>query len=158
MTKISTIHDRLVTVVAGAVDSSYARIPNPYDVANNSIQYLRRGYGIGFADSLVSRRNVKTQLFESRNFFIVLTREHNVSETDVDDRTALEKDLIEEKFKVAKAIELDVVLTDAIKADYVGDTGLSFFSSLDDFGTNLNTDKFIRVDLTVAVEYVENLS
>lgn len=100
MSKISDVYDTILTTV-GTLFPSKTRIPNPYLIEDNPIQYLEDGYGVRiFPESPAPSEYCRFS--RTRIFSIVLSKE--VITTDIQtiqyDTTA--KELLEEVYTLQK--------------------------------------------------------
>lgn len=158
MTKISELNDTVRGLLSTTL-TGYAEIPDPYDIPNNSKLYLRQGYATGYGPAEQVRRQGCPFFTERRNMQIFLIRENIASSTDPDDRTSIEKTLMEDAYLVKKAIELDNTLGgDVTDMTFVADTGLQYIVPVNDQDAPTNRDKFYAIELTFEVEYQENIS
>lgn len=76
MSNISTVHDQILTRLGFLCSSntSYLRIPDPYDLTNNGEIFLRKGYGLKYDGASPSESEFNQYAF-SHTFTVVLTRE-----------------------------------------------------------------------------------
>lgn len=148
-TKVTAIRDNLVSLVAGALDAEYLRIPNPYSAGDNNQLILNRGYGVAIGGAQRVDMELCKMAME-RTFNIVLVRVAAASEHDVTTRDAIEIGLLEDVQSIRNDIELDSTLSgQAIRTDYVGDSGIEFLINQD------SGFKYFSISISVAVTYQE---
>lgn len=146
-TKISDIYDALDTLISTAL-TGYIRLPDPYNTTDNPELYLRKSYGIAFSDDTNTNRKTGCNISISQDFVIPLINAVYTTDTNSTAHASTEKALLEDKFKVIKALELDNDLGGkAMKAAYVGSSAISYLEG--------DRDKYIFTELLLSIEYLE---
>lgn len=150
MSKISQIVDKLSEVVEACIPG-VTEIPNPYEPEVNNDLYLQNGYGVGFADSTNTNRNLGNKISIEREFMVMLFRIVAATPQDTAAIKTSAKDLLEDELKIIKAIEsnrdLDKI---AINAQYTGSGSVEFLAG--DTG-----DRYFQLIISISVEYSEVL-
>lgn len=117
MTKISTLHDAIVTKISSNL-SSYTQIPNPYDIPSNPKSLLTRGFGVAIGTGVRTDRLVGCQVSWERSFLITLVNYVNTTDTKITVRENITKGLLEDHYTLLTEFEIDGGLsgtaTDAI--------------------------------------------
>ena len=150
MSNISTIYDAYVTICAAELPT-YAKIPNPYNIADNSSVYHRQGYAIGYGSGFNTNRQLSCQYSENREFTVTLVTQVTAAITDFTAFNAIAKNLFEDRYKIVKAIEKDATLnTGQTSTRWVNDPGIEF----------LETDKakYFMIRAVFQSEFFENLN
>lgn len=75
MSKISTVYDGLITVLGTLYDSTYRRIPLPYDLQANKTIDVEKGYALKYNGEIPAGTQTTTSLGKVYNFSVVFTRE-----------------------------------------------------------------------------------
>jgi len=128
MSKISTVYDAVITamgVLFPSVDG-WTRIPNPYDVALNDDNFLRKGWGVRIGPS--ERADLELCNFSTiRTMSVVISREifnTGSNDTQFDD---IGKQLLEDIYSVqARFYEPDELLVEVsvVKIDPTSTSGV----------------------------------
>lgn len=138
---------RIPTVLTG-----YKRLSNPYRPEENADVLIKLGYGvkIGSAENLNSFLGCRL-LEERRQFTIVLTQKYYAREDDGAKKAEAERALLNDSFSLKKDIETNPQFGGiASSAAFVSDSGIQFVFN--------EKDRFIFNEITVAAQYVEDLS
>lgn len=123
-TKISSIYDALVTK-AGTLLPSHFRIPNPYAVEANNIQFLDKGWGIQVVSGVNTERHISCYLGVLRTINLVLTRRYFALDFDAAAKAVTEKDLLEDQFLFIEDLEREPTLGGLVaKLKYASDSGV----------------------------------
>jgi hypothetical protein len=149
MSKISSIHDAMITRLA-AVLSSHRRLANPYQLPRNITLNLNQGYGVAMGGATGTRR-LGSYLQLAREFRVSITREVFALDEAADAHAIYHKDLLEDQLLVIKDFEINSTLNDtAIMVAYQSDSGVSF----------VDTDKgsIASLETTFLVTYQEDLN
>lgn len=150
MSDISTIYDGLHTLVSGEL-TGYFRLPNPYAIEENPEFFLKKGYGIGIGGAEAGNATHTCKFQIIRGFSIVLISLASATESDAEQRGSLEKNLMEDGFKVIKALEIDETITTGDNnAIWLTDTGIEFLLG--------ERQKFYRLQIDINVRYFEQLT
>lgn len=147
MTAVSDIYDALETLIGTALPG-YVRLPDPYSVEDNPELFLRKGYGLAFGDDSNTNRKIGcNQVSISQDFVVPIINEVMATNTS-STHAKFEKSLLEDKFKVIKALELDNDLSgNAMNARYVGSSAITYLEG--------DRDKYILTELFLSIEYLE---
>jgi len=149
MSRISTVYDTLVTTLT-ALYPSHVRLPQPYKPEENNKIYLRKGWGIVMAAGENDQINISCEVHVTRTFNVVLTRQYFGLEHDVSTKEDVEKDLMEDQFLLINEVESNVTQNEMLtSASYVSDNGIEFVLQ--------GSDRFLILNTTLAVKYVENV-
>lgn len=147
MTKISDIYDAIVLKIETALPT-YARLPNPYDIEDNSAVILRKAYGIAIGGGVNTERFVGCLTTWSRDFTVGLVTQVVNLQNDALNRALIEKALLDAHRSLLLAFETDPSLGGiAIKCVVVDDTGISYLAG--------ERGKFVAIELGLSVEYME---
>lgn len=151
MTKVSDVYDKLETIINNTL-SDYAELPNPYTLEFNTSLFLKKGYGLAFGGGRNTNRSVCQLISTARIFSILLVNLVTTTANNAVQREAIDKALLEDSFKIVKAIENDSDLSgSAAKAIFLEDSGVEFI----DIGEN--QQKFVVNELTFEIEYFDTL-
>ena len=150
MSKITDAYNativRLETLFPSA--SGWVRLPNPYKPEENPDLYLKQGWGFVFGPASNTQRTV-CQITVERSVTIVLARKVDSLENDAVSKQATELQLLEDQFLLIQDLEQDSTINGTtMYTRWVEDGGLEYIRS--------ETDKFLMVRTTVAIEYIEN--
>ena len=149
MATVTKVYDGLITLI-DANTTNYTRMADAYDVTNNDILRIVKGYSLGFgAGNNTERYLTKKELTLERSFILTFTKLYTAIETDPTTRATLEKSLMEDAFAVWKALETVSHLGTAqvANAKYIDDAGITYL-----FDENI---KAISIVSTISVEYFE---
>lgn len=126
MSAISTAYDALKTRIEAKLlpSSGWLKIPNPYEMENNSDGVLRQGYGIKIMDA-TSVQAITCNYHIDRTFGIVISRECMNTDHDADGIATVEKQIMEDLVLLIADFELNTTLnTGLIFCGYLGDGGI----------------------------------
>lgn len=150
MTKIADIYDAIITKVEATL-SGYSRIPNPYELDENTAIILRKAYGLAIGSGTNTERYVGCFVTWQRDYTLGLVCQVVNTENDAVGRAMVEKDIIDAHRLLLLAFEQDSTLAGVcIKAVITDDTGVQYLT-----GEN---GKFLAVELAISVEYQEPVS
>lgn len=151
MSLISTGFDALVARIESVLDASingYSRIPNPYNIEDNTELKLRKGYGVAMLAAENTNRQVNCKFSVSRNMEVVLTRLYTGKEEDAPGKSALEKLLLEDQYAIINDLEQDISINGStMYTRYVSDSGIEFVSGV--------TGRFFMLKTQFSLEYLE---
>ena len=149
MSAITNIYNVLETMIETALPT-YSKIPNPYVVEDNPELLMETGYGLAIGPGNNTERLVGCKKTYEREFVIVLINEVTTTDTNLDQREALEKSIVEDHYKVFSAIEVDPDLGGyAVKGVLLNDSGIQYLDT--------GIQKYILIEISVTAEYFENL-
>jgi hypothetical protein len=149
-TKIADIYDAIITLVSTELPT-YARIPNPYAIDENTALFLKRSYGLAIGAGVNTERYVGCHVTWQRSYTLNLITQVVNTENDTTGRASVEKDLIDAHRLILMAFETDSTLGgNCIKAVVTDDSGIQYIEGQD--------GKFLAVEISLAVEYQENLT
>jgi len=149
MSKITSIYNNLVSLCEGALPD-HKRIPNPYALEQNSELILEQGWGLVVSTGENTNRQIGCDKSYSRSFQIIITRKITTTDHNIDQRTAIEKQILEDLHLVWSALENDSDLTgQTAQTIQVLDGGLEFFEG--------DRAKYLGVIIDVFAEYFEQL-
>lgn len=152
MSKISTIHDAIVTLVSTNL-STYDQLPNPYRPELNNELYLQKGFGVAVGAGQRTDRLISCQLSWERIFQIVLTKQITTTAQNLSQLETISKDLLEDHFTILDALEKDTTLTQtAINSRIISDAGIEFLEIED------STGRYFVMVIDVLAEYLEDLN
>lgn len=119
----SIAYDALITRIS-AILFNHKRIPNPYEIGQNSDGVLRQGFGL----MIQGGRNVmkiSCNYEMERTFGIVICRESLNTDHDADGIASVEKQLMEDLNLLIRDFEANTTLnTGLIYTGYLGDNGI----------------------------------
>lgn len=126
----------------------YVKLSDSYETPDNAGIVLVKGYSVGFGPAeRTSDEFCQGFIRIRRSYQIVLTNVYTPT-LDADFRETLENNLMEDAFKVMKALERDPTLTgENINSFFATDNGLEYL--IDD------RKQFIIVVITASAEYYE---
>lgn len=154
MSLISTAYAALLTrieTVLGTVAGGYKRIPNPYEVPDNSEQELRKGYGLALLTGENTNRQVNCKVSINRNIEVILTRLYTGKIEDAPGKAALEQLLLEDQHKLINDFEQDVSINGStMYTRYVSDSGIEFVSGV--------SGRFFMLKTQFSLEYMEDFT
>lgn len=150
MSKISTIHDAIITKIEANL-TSYTRLANPYELELNPKTLLRKGYGVAISAGARSNRVVGCQVSYSRDFNISLINEILTTDDNRALKETAAKDLMEDHFTLLSKFEIDGGLSGvAIDGIVIADSGIQF--------VELDTATYYLIEIEISVEYLEDLT
>lgn len=147
MSAITSVYGALETFV-GAQLTSYKRIPNGYNIEANSELILTKGWALAIGAGSNSNRFQGCKHSTSRQVTITLVNQASASEHDLAGHKAQELAILEDCYKLRKAIESDPDLSTTVAiATWTDDSGVQILEG-DRF-------RFYRMALTFTIEYFE---
>lgn len=154
MSKISQIHDQLVSIVAGLLPT-YKKLPNPYFIQDNNELFLTKGFGIGVGAGNRTDRMLSCQFSWQRQFNIVLTHLVSTTDSNTTQRESIVKSMLEDHTLVIEAIEKNVQLNGSttglcIRAEALSDSGIQFLEGA--------TGRYFMIEIDVITEYLKDLT
>lgn len=150
MTKIADIKSAVETKLSTALGSSYARIPNPYSLDENTMLILRNGYSVAVGSGTNTDRLINCGTSWEREFVIGVVTQVVTTENNTTKRETFVQAILDAHRLVLQAFENDVTLGGlVIKALVAGDGGVSFIDGA--------RGKFLAVEISLLVEYLEDL-
>jgi hypothetical protein len=150
MTKVSLVHDALITLLESTL-TGYTRLPNPYQPDENTNLFLKQGFGLKLGTGENTNRTLGGFQFMRRTFTVVLTRQYFALESDADAKAATEKQLLEDALLIQKAIEEDqTVGGTSVSATFTRDSGIEFVSN--------QTERYMKTEIEILAEYFETLN
>jgi hypothetical protein len=153
MSLISSAFDAMIArleVVLDAQANGYTRIPNPYNLEDNTELKLKKGYGIGFLSATNTNRQVNCKFSVNRTMEVTLTRLYTGSEENASSKSNLEKLLLEDQYKIIKDFEQDITINgQTMYTRWESDSGIEFVAGA--------TGRFYALKTQFSLEYLENL-
>jgi len=149
MANLSSIYDGLITLIQTQLPA-YIRMADAYDVTNNDILSIIKGYSLAIKSGVNTQRNITcAELSSERTFELTLTNLYTANDNDPTGRATIEKSIMEDAFKVWKSLQAihslgGVQISGALYSD---DTGLEYLDTED--------GKAITVVSSILVEYFE---
>lgn len=132
--------------------SSHMRLTNAYNIADNPEPALRRGYALAIGSGENTEESLSSRITINRALIVVITRGLGGYHTDQAKKGDSEKSLMEDLFKVIRAVEKDPSLnhydpatTGIAHAKFVGDEGISI----------VEDTAFIQLRSSFIVKYFE---
>ena len=150
MSKISTIYDNFVTLVATELPN-HKQLPDPYNIEENMERILEQGFGVGFGAFTNTSRIVGGKISREVHLEVVITRMMAATRHDVTTLSTIQKSLHEDLFLIEKELCLnDPQLSGATsKAQLIGGVELEPVEG-DRF-------KYIRLGSSFLFEYFETI-
>lgn len=149
MSKIADISDAIVSSLQTTLPT-FARIPNPYAVSENTAILLKKAFGVAIGPGVNTQRYVGCLVSWERNYTINLITQVVNTENDTAGRFSVEKDLIDSHRAILMAFEGNSTLGGiCIKAIVTDDSGIQYVDG--------QQGKFLAVEMSLAVEYQESL-
>lgn len=150
MSTVSDIYDALVTKVSG-IATGYARLPDPYNITENSALIAKKAYGVAIGPGTNTERYVGCFATWQREFTIGLITQVVNTENDVTGRASVEVDLWEIQHELLRSFDADSALGGlVIKATVTSDTGIEYIEG--------QLSKFLALEIGLSVEYQESLT
>lgn len=154
MSLISTAIAALLTRIETVLDASnqgYKRLPNPYEISDNTELVLRKGYGLALQAAENTARQVNCKVSIARQIEVVLIRLYTGNESDAPGKLALEQLLLEDQHKLINDFEQDISINGStMYTRYVGDSGIEFVSGV--------TGRFFMLKTQFSLEYMEDFT
>jgi hypothetical protein len=150
MSTIETVYDTFTDKVAAAL-TGYARIANPYDLADNPDIILRKGYGVAIGPGTNTERFVGCIATWEANFVVGIILQVASTENNVDGRSTTERNLLEGVEALLIAFENDPSLSgNVIKAVVNSHSGIQYIPG--------ERGKYVAIEIDFTVEYLQTLS
>ena len=152
MSQVSTAFDLMIARLRTLFpdNEGYFQLTNPYDIADNNVQFLRQGYGLAMGPGTNSNRELSCKMSLVREFRVVLSRSLDALEFGIDNKDASAKLLLEDAFDVVKTFEKEFRLDDDFfNTAFISDSGVQPLA-VDDFSV-------IYLELTFNVELFDTL-
>lgn len=101
MSNISTVTDTIIQRLGYIYSSntSYTRIPDPYELPNNKEIFLRKGYGLKYNGASKEESEFNQYVF-NHSFSVVLTRENIKLESDTTPLDDVTQVLLEDVYRL----------------------------------------------------------
>ncbi len=148
MSKISSIYDRLHTVMASSL-SAYARLPDNYDIEGNPHLLIDKGYAIRPDAAENTNRSMGTKRSISRQFVVTFVQDITNAAHDAEKRSEIDKGLLEDQKTLLDALIDDPTLNgNASKAQFIGDSGLLVI-------TGPSSNQYMALDTLLQIDYFE---
>lgn len=137
-----------VETVLDAATNNYTRLPNPYNVEDNTEIKLRKGYGVALQAAENTNRQVNCKFSVSRTMEVVLTRLYTGYEENAVEKASTEKLLLEDQYKIINDLEQDVTINGTtMYTRWETDGGLEYVSG--------ETGRFLMLKTQFSLEYLE---
>lgn len=150
MSKISQIHDALISLIAGQL-STYIKLPNPYFIRDNNELFLKKGYGVAVGTGTRTDRLLSCQFSWQRDFHVVLTQLVTTTDSNTTQRETIVKNLLEDHTLVIEQIEKNTSLNGlCIRSEVVSDTGIQYLEG--------ETGRYFVIEIDVVTEYLKDLT
>lgn len=148
MGAISTIYDAIVDVIEAEL-TTHKRLPNPYEVEENTYLHLNKAFGVGIGSGFDTQRYVGCLVTWEQSYNIVLVRRIVTTENNTAKREVIEKDILEDFDGLRKAFYLANTLSgNAIKSTVIAHGGINLID-----GENM---KFLALEMNLIVEYQDD--
>ena len=149
MSTVSDIHDSIIAVISTELPT-YARLPNPYAIDENTALILKKCYGLAIGAGVNTQRYVGCIATWERSFTINLITQVVNTENDAAGRASVELTIDDARQTLFKAFESkDTTLSaTVVRATVTDDSGIQYID-----GQNA---KFLAIEMTLAVEYHES--
>lgn len=149
---ITGIYDSSVSVITGALPSSYVRLPNPYFLDKNTFLHMMTdSFGLTVDPGTNTKRFLDCGLVTwQQSYTIVLVKRVTLTQNDTSGRVSLEKELLTDFQSVWKAFETNPSLTGTvIDASVQGHGGINFVDT--------ERLKFLAMFISLVVEYQDTI-
>ncbi len=151
MSGISDAYDALVTRITAALGSGWTRIPNAYDLADNSDNMLRKGWALAIGPAVNGARELSCNFHLDRDFVVSVVRENIVLEHDAESAATTDKTLMEDMRLILKDFETNSTLNTGRRfTTFVSDSGIEAVR-----GGNMS---FLALRAQFNMKYVESLN
>jgi hypothetical protein len=149
-TNITTAYNAMITRLA-AVLTSHKRLTNPYNLSDNTHQFLTIGYGLAIGPAENTRRILGCLITQRRELQVVITRKYFATQFDVSGKSTTEKQILEDLFLVVKDFEKSTNLNDTnLTTQYVSDSGIEFVDG--------DGGPFLAIRATFSLDYQEDIT
>ena len=150
MSKISTIHDAIVSKIATNL-TSYKQIPNPYEIEDNPHTILSKGFGVAVGPGVATERVISCQTSWERSFLITLINYVATTDTKTSVRETITKNILEDHFTLMGEFSKDSYLSGtAIDAIVQSDGGIEFIE--------ISGKPHFLIEIELVAEYLEDLT
>lgn len=150
MTSVSNIYDKIDTLLAGTL-TGYTKVPDPYAPEMNNKLFLQKGYGLAFGDDNNRNRLVGCRISIEQEFVVPLINQIMTTDHNSTAHANAEKSIIEDKFKIIKALENDKTLSGTCaKCLYVGSSAIQYLEG--------DREKYLLTEIIISTEYLEDLT
>lgn len=129
MSNVTDLYDKIGTILSSQL-SSKTFIPNPFDIAGNSDNLLRDGYGYYIGAASLPDFDLPGFQGYSREFVIILTRDLYRTDNETDLLGSRQKSMFEDQNTIINSLANDRTLdNDIVRLEFTGDGGIeSVFS------------------------------
>lgn len=151
MTVVGDIYDAVISAIAAELPT-FARIPNPYAIDENTALILKKAYGLAIGAGSNTQRYVGCLATWERLFTISLITQVVNTENNASGRANVEKDIDDARDTLFKAFESTYATLSGtvIKAVVLDDTGIQYIDG--------QQAKFLAIEISLGVEYQESTS
>ncbi len=152
MTIISTFYDSLVAKCVATWPTA-KQIANALDVGGAASTLLQDGFAIAFGPAQPPQVDLEScQMLENRTVLIMRTLLAASTENDTTKTIAATKAILEERFKIVKALRLDNSLSGVVSdIKFDSDGGIELLATVNEAG------RFFIISTIFTVAFVENL-
>lgn len=149
-TKISTIHDAIVTKIQTYL-SSYTQLPNPYIIEENPRPYLKQGFGVAIGPGENSNRIIGQEFSWKRTFIVTLVNYVTATDSNTTVRETLTKGLLEDHYTIVKRFQMAGSLSSVCEmVTVIADTGIEY--------TLIDGAPYYVSQLELECEYIEDIT
>lgn len=149
MSTITAAYDYMVGV-AQSLLPDHKRLPDPYNLVNNSDRHLEKGWGFTIERGRSNRHTDQGSVGVDRDIIFKITRQFISLASDAEKRATTEKQILEDQMLILKRLESDFTLGGLIlNTDYDSDTGVEYVIIKD--------SPYLKIETTISLQYVENL-
>jgi len=142
----STIHDQIFVAVKEALPE-HKELDDNVVIENNNSLKLNKGFCIEFRGARNTNRVVDCLMSVAQDIVITNTLSNRGTETDIEARKRAEKAILEDCYKIVKAIESNVQLDDTCeKIEFSSHNGIELIISDDE-------KTFLMVQATYSIEW-----
>jgi len=146
-TKATQIYDQLVAKVHATL-TTYTELPESYAIEENPSYLMAKSFAVGFGSETNEELHACALLNFERSFSVILVNKIAATINNRTDRATCEKALIEDGMTLIKALHNDLTLGGYATVNrYIESSGIEYVV------TNEGTEKFISINLTIAVKY-----
>lgn len=150
MTKISTLHDAIISKITTNL-SSYTKFANAYILERNPKTLLKKGFGVSIGPGVRTDRIIGCQVSWERLFQIVLVNQIHTTENNATVKETAMKAILEDHYTLLTKFEIDGGLSgNAIDGIVSSDGGVDYLE-IDD------TPYFV-MQIDLSLEYFEDLT
>ena len=152
MSGVSTAFDAFTTRLGTlfTTGSGYRQLTNPYDLEDNNVQFLRKGWGLAVGAASNTNRELCGKITVRRIFRVVLSRSLDSLEHDIASKDTVVKLMLEDAKTVITDFERRFRLSDDFyNTAYETDSGIQSLRG-DDFS-------ILTLELTFNVEFFDSI-